>query len=400
MISYFLFIFISKRWCTNIAVSTSKTDIFNSSEKKILDRKPLFFLENYTEALNFLKNLGKPLAGYFTNRVPVEIIHTLELLPVRMLSLGSFNQGTSEKFIQIFGCSWLRQLLDIGLAKGFEDIDCMVFSAGTCDSLQNVSDIWRKIFPEQFAYNLTFPVLINTEASVKYFQSEIEALIRDLSSQFTDNGMDLEIDPSIDLYNTKRAYLQELAGIVSERKMSYRVFAKILLLADIAPVEAVNTYLESQLIDLKASPQTDIPESPRLLLVGGMFDNYRLWEIPEIDHIVADDMSFGTRNFNFQVPKGSIQGYAKAYMERIPDPTAYDMDRRLNGLKNMIKNHRVDGAVLLGMKWCDPDAFEFVPIQNILKEQGIPNLKLETSPDLSNLQQMQTRLSAFIEMLS
>jgi benzoyl-CoA reductase/2-hydroxyglutaryl-CoA dehydratase subunit BcrC/BadD/HgdB len=154
---------------------------------------------------------------------------------------------------------------------------------------------------------------------------------------------------------------------------------------------------------METNPEaTGLPETPRLLITGGMFDNYQLFEkIPEFNHVIADDLSFGTRNINFFIPKGSfVEEIAQTYLARIPDPTALDMEKRLINLKNQIHGHEVDGVILLGLKWCDPDAFEFVPIQNMLKDQDIPYLKLETTPDLSNLEQIQTRLSAFIEMTS
>jgi benzoyl-CoA reductase/2-hydroxyglutaryl-CoA dehydratase subunit BcrC/BadD/HgdB len=357
-------------------------------------------LESYNESLKTLKKQEKAIIGYFTNRVPVEILHALDTNPVRMLSLGSPVQGASERYVQIFACSWLRQILDAGLARGFEALDGVVFSAGTCDSLQNFSDIWRKVFPDQFAYNLTFPVLTDTEAAKKYLKYEFEALINVLATKFSNNGNELKLDDSIDLYNSKRAYLQKLASLVSKKELRYSDFAKLLLLADIIPVETTNQYLKTRLQDINSSSQEDLPDSPRLLLTGGMFDNYKLWELSEFDHLVVDDLSFGTRNINFKVPKGSIDRYTHSYLDRIPDPTAYDMDKRLNFLKSLIKDHEIDGVILLSMKWCDPDTFEFVPIQNSLKEQELPYLRLETTPDLSNQQQLQTRLAAFIEMLS
>lgn len=101
------------------------------------------------------------------------------------------------------------------------------------------------------------------------------------------------------------------------------------------------------------------------------------------------------------IPQGKfLEGYTKAYLERIPDATAYDMEQRLSNLRQQISNHNVDGVVLLGVKWCEPDAFEFVPIQNMLKEEGISSIKIETTSDLSNIQQIKTRLAAFIEMLA
>ncbi len=372
-------------------------------DQALLDNPPNYYLENYTDSLDDLKKQGKPLLGYFTNRVPVELLHALNTYPIRMLSIGSAVQGASERYIQIFACSWLRQILDLGLAKGFNAIDGIIFSAGTCDSLQNVSDIWRKVFPDHWTYNLTFPVLVTTDAAVEYLQNEFETLIHVVSEKFPENPGGFTLSESIKKYNSKRINFQKLATLVSERKMKYQELAQLLLLGDTLPVEIMNKYLEKKINHHEeASSQLTIPETPRLLITGGMFDNYRLFEqVADFDLVVADDLSFGTRNFNFSIPQSSfLQGYAQAYLERTPDPTAYDMEKRLRGLESQIHNHKVDGVILLGVKFCDPDTFEFVPIQNKLKDLDIPYLNIETTPELSNLQQVQTRLSAFVEMLS
>ncbi|MFX1547125.1 MAG: 2-hydroxyacyl-CoA dehydratase subunit D [Promethearchaeota archaeon] len=364
---------------------------------------PSFLLENYTDSLKVLQHQGKPLLGYFTNRVPVEILHALNIIPTRILSIGPAVQGASERYIQKFACSWLQYIMDIGLNKGYTILDGVIFSTGTCDSLQNLSDIWRKVFPDHWTYNLTFPVLTDSEAAIDYLQNEFDVLIQNLSQRFPENTEGFTLLNSIKLYNIKRVNLQKLASLVSERKLRFIDYFKLLLLGDILPIEIINSYFNGKIeqIEINSSKLT-ISENPRLLLTGGMFDNYRLFEqVPEFDnYIVADDLSFGTRNFHFSMPQsGFLQGYAKAYLERTPDPTAYDMEKRWVGLEKALNSHKVDGVVFLGIKFCDPDSFEFVFIQNKLKDLDIPYLNLETSPRLSNVQQIQTRFSAFVEML-
>jgi benzoyl-CoA reductase/2-hydroxyglutaryl-CoA dehydratase subunit BcrC/BadD/HgdB len=368
----------------------------------LVNHPPEFFLENYTESLKVIQQQGKPLLGYFTNRVPVEILHALNTYPIRILSIGSSISGASERYIQTYGCSWLRQIIDIGIAEGYNTFDGIIFSAGTCDSLQNVSDIWRKVFPDQWAYNLTFPVLIDTKAAMEYLQNEFETLVQKIGEKFPDNPNGFTLSDSIKLYNIKRVNLQKLASFVSERKLRYKEFFKSLLLGDILPIETINPYLSMKIKQIETSSQLNIPDSPRLLLIGGMFDTPRLFnDIHEFEHVVADDLSFGARNFKFSIPQSRfLQGYAQAYLERTPDPTAYDMKKRWKSIEDTIHHHKVDGVILLGMKFCDPDSFEFISIQNGLKDLNIPSLSLETSPDLSNIQQIQTRLSAYIEMLS
>ncbi|MFX0152654.1 MAG: 2-hydroxyacyl-CoA dehydratase subunit D [Candidatus Hodarchaeota archaeon] len=386
----------------------------SNSSRPTISIKNNTILENDSEnilqgnnalALEILQKQGKPLLGYFTNRVPVEILHALNTIPVRIVSQGldQTTKGASEQYIQAFGCSWLRHILDIGLSNGFDGLDGFIFSAGTCDSLQNFSDIFRKVFPKKWTHNLTFPVLDN-EYAVDYLQNEFENLIQAVSIQFPENESGFNLSHSISLYNAKRTYFQKLAILVSDRKLAYKELAKILYLGDLLPVESINSYLEAKINDIEKGnlSQSPLPESPRLIVTGGMFDNFHLWELPEFDYLVADDLSFGRRNFNFMIPLGSfVEGYTQAYLERTPDATAFDMEKRLGNLKKLIHDYKVDGVILLGIKFCDPDAFEFVPIQNVLKnELNIPYLKLETTSELSNLQQLKTRLSAFIEMLS
>ncbi|MHA2329381.1 MAG: 2-hydroxyacyl-CoA dehydratase, partial [Candidatus Hodarchaeales archaeon] len=172
-------------------------------KRQILDHSPKFFLENYTDAFQIIHRQGKPLIGYFTNRVPVEILHALNVHPIRMLSLNSPPQGASERYIQAFACSWLRHILDIGLSQGFDFLDGIIFSTGTCDSLQNVSDIWKKIF-NHWTYNLTFPVLSEGEPALEFLKNEFENLINVFSSKFPENPDGLKLSNSINLYNDKR----------------------------------------------------------------------------------------------------------------------------------------------------------------------------------------------------
>ena len=364
--------------------------------------KHTILYNNYTEALERLETNGKKLIGYFTNRVPVELIHALGLHPIRIVSMGITKTGASEQYIQAFGCSWLRQIMDLALNGGLRTIDGIIFSAGTCDSLQNVSDIWRKVFPLQWTYNLTFPVLTSTNAARIYLQNEFEDLIHSLLLKFADSQRELKIVESIKLYNQKRVYFQKLAALVSQREILYLDMAKLLYLGDILPIEEALTLLEEYLGSLKDITSSKIPMTPRLLVTGGMgVDNFNIWKILGFEHIVADDLSFGTRNFNFVVPTGKfLEGLTQAYMDRIPDPTALDMQKRIEYLKKLIKENQIDGVILLNTKWCDPEAFEFVHLQNNLKEMGIPSLTIETTPDLSNREQIHTRLTAFIEILS
>jgi benzoyl-CoA reductase/2-hydroxyglutaryl-CoA dehydratase subunit BcrC/BadD/HgdB len=376
----------------------------NSKTEPFSLKEPLEnYLENYYQLLSDLEQNGYRLFGYFMNKIPVEILHALHVVPIRILAANhpQLRQGASERYIQVYGCSWLRRVLDIGLVEGYKPLSGVIFSTGTCDSLQNVSDIWRKVFPSQMAYNLTFPVQ-NTEAAHAFLHSEFENLIKFFQDRYSEIQDDIQLATSIRLYNQKRDLLQRLISFVSERKVPYRLYAHYSYLSNIVPVETFNQLVDEYLRTVSEGnvPIPDQVEIPRLLVIGGMWDNYRLFETSEWDGLVADDLSFSGRDINYTLPESnSLVDYSKAQMERIPEPTTYDMYKRIDNIEELIKQHRVNGVVLLTMKFCDPDAFELVPIRKKLKTLDIPFLSLETTSELSNLSQLRTRLAAFNELL-
>ncbi len=373
-----------------------------SDLRSILLSRPLnYYINNYYEAISELKNQVSPLIGYFTNKTPLELLHALNLHPIRIYAFKhpKSQQGAYERYVQTFACSWLRDIIDNGLVNGYNELNGVIFSTGTCDSLQNVSDIWQKVFLHQLTYNLTFPIQSN-EASYKYLENEFLQFC-EYSKKNISSPINVELKESIQKFNRKREILRKIAELVSSGRMLYSTFARIMYYGDLLPVdEFIRIFKELTIPEYYEELLPKQERHPRLLVSGGMWDNLHLFDIPEWEGLVADDLSFGNRNFNYNLPESnSMHAYAKSQLGRVPEPTAYDDNQRLENLAKQIKDHNVEGVILLTMKFCDPDAFELIPIRKFLDSMDVPYLNLETSPDLSNLGQLQTRLAAFSELL-
>ncbi|MHA2095998.1 MAG: 2-hydroxyacyl-CoA dehydratase [Candidatus Hodarchaeales archaeon] len=192
-----------------------------------------YYLDNYYGAITELKIHLSPMIGYFTNKTPVELFDAIKIHPLRIFAFKhpQSQQGAYERYVQTFACSWLRDIIDNGLVNGYEDLEGIVFSAGTCDSLQNVSDIWKKVFPSQLTYNLTFPIQ-STEAASKYLEHEFTQLIQFLQANLNASS-DFKLRESIQKYNLKRKILQKTANQVSKGFLRYATFAKILYFSNI-----------------------------------------------------------------------------------------------------------------------------------------------------------------------
>lgn len=73
--------------------------------------------------------------------------------------------------------------------------------------------------------------------------------------------------------------------------------------------------------------------------------------------------------------------------------------RRREHLKRLIEEYRVDGVVEVDLQACATYAIESGGIQELMREEGVPYMAVETDYSPSDRGQLATRLGAFIERL-
>jgi benzoyl-CoA reductase/2-hydroxyglutaryl-CoA dehydratase subunit BcrC/BadD/HgdB len=72
---------------------------------------------------------------------------------------------------------------------------------------------------------------------------------------------------------------------------------------------------------------------------------------------------------------------------------------RLETLKNMMREYKVDGVIDVILQACHTYAVESFSIKRFVNSNGIPYIPVEIDYSQSNLGQLNTRIGAFIEML-
>ncbi len=72
--------------------------------------------------------------------------------------------------------------------------------------------------------------------------------------------------------------------------------------------------------------------------------------------------------------------------------------RRLAHVRQLVQDYRVQGAVLIQQKFCDPHEYDMAPLQALFQEYSIPSLRLEVDTTMP-VGQFRTRAEAFLEML-
>ena len=148
---------------------------------------------------------------------------------------------------------------------------------------------------------------------------------------------------------------------------------------------------------------------PRVMIAGSpvIFPNLKLPQlIEELGAIVvADESCVGERALYDPVghPERNLRAQLSALAARCLMPCvcpsfAPNQDRLVT-LRRTIATHRIDGVVYHVLKGCVVYDFEVGRVESALKELEIPMVRIETDYSPEDVEQLRTRIEAFVEML-
>jgi benzoyl-CoA reductase subunit C len=346
---------------------------------------------------------GKKIAGLMCTYVPRELFHAAGYLPVRILSREG-GTPRADQLIQSYSCSFARSVLDRAMSGDLDFVDLAVF-AHTCDTMQNLADLWRSNRPQQPVIIVSSPSLTAGGPAETYFRREMDrvrAALEALSGPISDEA----IANSIALHEQHRAAMQRLYAFrrTHPGRFSGRDMQAVVLASEVMPIETHLALLGELLAALEADTAADVNDAPRILIAGSVCQDLGFVEAMEAAGcaIVEDDLCMGSRSFVMPAaPKGDpMDALVHLYLSRTPcpafhrpgfDPGAHLLDRA--------QNARAQGVIYLLTKFCDPWAFDYPHLRNTLENAGVPTLLLEVEQNLPVPEQLRTRVEAFVEMI-
>ncbi|MFW9996376.1 MAG: 2-hydroxyacyl-CoA dehydratase [Candidatus Odinarchaeota archaeon] len=378
-------------------------------------------IESADSLVKSSKNNAKSMV-FFTPNVPVEVITASGVTPVRICSAIAqrASKTSTDSILQPFTCPWIQLQLNLLLNESFS-LDGVIFSENYCDSLLNFYNAYKK--------NTNLSIKFNTygflHPAKREYTTEIGYYLHELK-QFTAwleewTGKDVNVNnllESIRLHNEKRRLLRELSWQVAQdnNQMLFSEFFTVVLGCDIVPVEKAIDLLQKtvNIVKITGSNGDNTVNSHSInnvLISGNTFDNPRLLrKIPALDsYVKADDLSFGSRSFNFDVKVTSPQNdfdqllmdIAHRYVvEKIPNGFHDDVTHRKEYISDQIKKYNISGVIFINYTYCDHGGLTSRRLTSFLENQGTKVLNLETDPQLSNLRKLTTRIEPFLEALT
>ena len=188
---------------------------------------------------------------------------------------------------------------------------------------------------------------------------------------------------------------------------------KILVVMSVLPVEEGNGLLREVIAEIKERKDGTEKKAARLLICGAGLDNTVFMELVEESgaNVVVDDICIGTKTYWHDVGTSGdiLENIAVRYLEKIPCPRTYrerrgtyreDLESRFGYLYDFAKQFKVNGVIFYIVRYCDIYGFDLPDVERYLEDVGLPTLAIEEEYVVSSINRIQTRVQAFLEMIT
>jgi benzoyl-CoA reductase/2-hydroxyglutaryl-CoA dehydratase subunit BcrC/BadD/HgdB len=216
----------------------------------------------------------------------------------------------------------------------------------------------------------------------KFFVEELKRFTGSLEGAFGVRITEDNLRDSVKLHNRNRALLKEIYGYKAAPEpvvTGAEVFAAIMS-GTVSPKEEHNALLEGFIEELEGR-KGSAGKGPRVMLVGTeVHDADIIKAIEEAGvRVVADELCTGTRLVWENVDESGepLVAIARRYLTGINCPVMRPSDGRMAHMETIAEEYKVDGALVLHPRHCDPNEWDMPYIQEKLAQKNIPLVKLE-----------------------
>jgi bzd-type benzoyl-CoA reductase N subunit len=347
---------------------------------------------------------GGKVVGTLCSYAPEELILAAGALGFRLVG-GSGALSKADAHLQAYSCSLVRGALEDALSHRLDFLDGTIFPH-TCDSIQRLSDIWRMNAKTGFHLDVVLPVKLNTASARDYMTAVMRKARSGLENMLDNPISDDDLRQAVDTYNRIRATMKTLYAIRRERPgaiagRDMHAIARAAMVMDRHDFLAGLTRVVDRLADAEAPARGD---AKRIFLSGGVCNLPDVYSFIEAagGAVVGDDLCTGSRQLMgaIDLADDPIDAISRRYSERAVCPAKHTGVRtRGEELVRLAHEAQAQGVIFLYLKFCDPHAFDYPYLKEMLTAQGIPTLLMELEEQTASNGQFQTRCEAFMEML-
>lgn len=358
-----------------------------------------------------LKDKGKKVAGLFCTYSPSEIIMAAGGIPVGICAFSDETISEAEKVLPSNLCPLIKSSYGFAITEKcpyiyFADL---IIGETTCDGKKKMYELLGET---KNVHVMELPQTQSNPTSQKLWYDEVLKLKEKVEELFETTIKDEDIKKAILIKNQERELLTEFYELskatpppisgLDQLKVLYGTQFKF-------DFEEKNRELRETIDKIKTDMENGTTgvdnNAKRILITGCPLAGVTEKIVKAIEDnggvVVAYENCIGVKVAKNLVDE-NIDPY-KAIADRylkIGCSVMTPDNNRYNNILELVKDFKVDGVVEMTLQACHTYNIETTTIRKKLEEVEIPFISVETDYSKSDIAQLNTRLSAFIEMIS
>ncbi len=386
-----------------------------SGKNEGLSRASELYL-NRSQRVRELKAGGKRIMGYPCVYVPLEMLTALDIVPYQ--TCGDMREPVTEadRALPHSFCPIMRNYLDCALKGRNDFLDGMV-TAHSCDPQEKTARVWESYTRYPYFHFIDIPITIRPEA-LEYLRSQLNDFRKTLET-FTGKQLSKDkLEAAVKSHNRQRALVRELYELTkpSPPLISGTETVQVLKALTSLPVSEGNDLLAEVIAEVRNRSHGPEKQPARLLIWSSTLDDIDLMQILEAKaNVVMNDSCGGIRAYRGEVKSAAdpLDGLADYYLNEITCARTFrqatpgetrkdyvrDLQSRFGYLKGVVADWRINGAIMLLVRYCDPFAFEMPSLEDYFDSIGVPSTYIEYDYTTGALAPLRTRVEAFLETI-
>ncbi len=357
---------------------------------------------DFDEQIKAFKDEGKTLIGCVTAYVPEEVAYAAGMMPIGLWGFPiSINK--SKQYFPAFYSSVVQSILEYGLEGKLDDFAALMIP-GTTDSVKSLGQNCKRAFKQFETINIAYAQNRKLDAAVDFneiqYKKAKEKLEKIAGNKITDDA----IEEAIKVYNENRRLLCEFSELAAKHPQA------------VSPLQRSKVFTSRNIMDKKEHSALlkelnkaleQLPEEKWKgvkIVTSGIIGSYagllKIFEENKIA-IVGDNVLEESGVCRYLVDEDSgnpVRALAKLISDAEGTSILYDVEKkRIDIIIDLVKKYNADGMIMLMLKFCDNEEFDYPIMKRAFDEAGIRALEVEGDLQMTDYGQASTLIQTFIE---
>jgi benzoyl-CoA reductase/2-hydroxyglutaryl-CoA dehydratase subunit BcrC/BadD/HgdB len=371
---------------------------------------------NYmADAFAMLKNIketGKKVVGFYCVYAPQELVLAADALGFALCATKEEAIPDGEKTLPRNFCPLIKSSYGFAVTDKcpyflYSDI---IIGETTCDGKKKMFELMKEFKP---VHVMKLPQTYLDDNDKAYWLNEVKILKDLLEKELGTTITEEKLREAIKVLNEERRLMQELSECMKNDPvpMTGQDFLKLMwgrnFVTDRTEFAQQIKEIIKDMQESIAKGEAAMPQGAKRILVTGVPTGIGSEKVIKIIEdcgaaVVYIENCSGMKQFVTLVDetKPPLEAIADKYLST-PCSCMSPNPIRLENLAKLIKDYRIDGVVDITWQGCHTYNVESRVVKEFLKKNGdTPFLQIETDYSQGDVEQIKTRVQAFLEMMA